>query len=686
MIPELIEFGKWLDSNGFDDFGKLIKNDDRIINIKINITNDNFDFSNIEQKINDFLDNPDSQENYKNFIDNREKGISLFSNELFFETNQNIMIPSNAALACLTPFVLSLKRITKKKIENSKKQNVDRNGEFVNLFSELEPEYEILKEYYSKYSKENIIEGNNDLFNKTLNNIDELKDVLKKYYNLLLDKWELIEKLKESIANKDPDIFIYFELPEKYILLNDIIYFYCKYLKLREETTESLKSHKCQFCGSNEVTYPRFSAINLGKSYNWNYNRNLENSKINICKNCSAYLYLGIQKLIHVFENNFILIPKLKNEDYSKFELITEKINTYYNNIGEYKSKFRLLNQFLSEKDFNADFNFDFLIFEKTRMGEDVKTITKYVENYKAFLAQFENGINLYDNDKLIYLFDEKKIFKDDKNDITQIKNVFDIESLFKSFFNQIDDGKVSFPNFFYFYEIYSKSISDISGKWDSKTKSIFAKYMHSIFNYIYELNAESLTLDMLNEIALNYFIQLEKNVEEPVFKILKNLNYYFLIKNEFIGEKMLKKEDMNKLKEYFNEYDNAKDNEILKIIDSDEDIKYYLLGQFIRLIDNSKGYQNKNGVVFSNFVKNVNRNNIKNLFVTEILQKNDHYIGKMNIKGKFIFKMLENDIGNFLNKSNKFEDYLILIFTGYYTKNILSSNDDKNKDKENKK
>ena len=82
----------------------------------------------------------------------------------------------------------------------------------------------------------------------------------------------------------------------------------------------------------------------------------------------------------------------------------------------------------------------------------------------------------------------------------------------------------------------------------------------------------------------------------------------------------------------------------------------------------------NKKANVFSNFISNVNRNNIKKLFVNEVLQKNNFYISKMNAKGKSIFEIFELDCGNLFDESDNFdyEDYLLLIFTGYYTQNIL--------------
>jgi CRISPR-associated protein Csh1 len=47
-----------------------------------------------------------------------------------------------------------------------------------------------------------------------------------------------------------------------------------------------------------------------------------------------------------------------------------------------------------------------------------------------------------------------------------------------------------------------------------------------------------------------------------------------------------------------------------------------------------------------------------------------------MNKKGKFVFKLFEKDIDSLFNESDgfSFEDYILLIFTGYYTENVLSS------------
>jgi len=118
-------------------------------------------------------------------------------------------------------------------------------------------------------------------------------------------------------------------------------------------------------------------------------------------------------------------------------------------------------------------------------------------------------------------------------------------------------------------------------------------------------------------------------------------------------------------------------DKKVIKdLIKDDIALKYYLIGQFISYIDIFKSKNDKNKEVFSNFITNVNRNNIRKLFISEILQKNNFYIEKMNKKGKFLFEVFEIEISNLFNEGIDFdyEDYLLLIFTGYYTDNILLS------------
>ena len=280
--------------------------------------------------------------------------------------------------------------------------------------------------------------------------------------------------------------------------------------------------NRCQFCDNEEISFVKFSSVNIdNKNYNWNFTEGLPNTRLKICKKCSTHLYLAIQKLIHTFENNFILVPKLKTGNQNDFKKIATEINSYYKSVAEdnkRKSKFRLLSNFISDSGYDKYFNFDFLVFEKTRMGEDIDTIKKYVENYKAYLVKFKD-IYLYGDDALNYLFNEK--IKKREKERSKIENMLDVEFIFKRFFIDIEDDKLISPIFSHFYEIYIQTFRPdqkqkkkglFPKKYDTKTISIFAKYMHNLFNLIYELNEDALTKDMLNEIVLNCLIKLQKH------------------------------------------------------------------------------------------------------------------------------------------------------------------------------
>lgn len=318
----------------------------------------------------------------------------------------------------------------------------------------------------------------------------------------------------------------------------------------------------------------------------------------------------------------------------------------------------------------------------------NTRIIKKYIENYKAFLVQFEK-LHLYHNNRTHYLFNEE-VIKDKKN---YLNNTFAFENIFKEFFYEIDGKKGwKFPNLYNFYEIYTKDLTGSGGifnNFSSQTVAIFSQYAESIFEFIYNVNLDSLNKDMINEIVLNSLIKIQNNsFNEKNFKfdILKRLNYYFMLKKEFLGDNMLENGNVIQLKRIFGRKNDDENSIMLsnedefnieKLINKDIALKYYLLGQFIAYIDIMKKRNGKNNNVFSNFIDNVTRNNIKKIFVTEILQKNNFYINKFGKKGKFVFKILEMNTNNLFDESNDFdyEDYILLLFTGYYTQNILINN-----------
>ena len=685
MISDLIEFGKWLNENKQDDFGKNVKENDYILDINFNEKLNTFNFGKITQ--------------IKEY-DSRYSEDSIFHDEFFITTDQKFMIPSKSNLIGLTPFFIKIdhdfktrgkideKKVNKfyGKIERSKKANSSGKEfttaikiiygdikKYIDSIGITDDQQIALESFFSEYPFEYIEKTINDYY-------DFLFQSKFHVLNLINDFKETDNYDKKSRGN----FYLACYFGSSIDLINDVLYYYSKFIKKRKESFQEYGNGICAFCGNKGIVYPSIGSYSIGNpSYSFNYDKNektaVKNSRLRFCKKCATYSMFAEDKLKKILINNILIIPKKINGNYKDFLMVSNKeINS-----------FEKINEFM---DVNNGFSYDLAIY--TLEQGDGYDIKKYIENYKAYLAKFENII-LYQNNKLTYLLDEP--FTKGKNEKSKIKNIFDLEFIFKQFFIDIKDEKIDSPkNFYHFYQIYTKDLTGKTGifyGFDTKIVSIFSKHMHGVFSLIYELNEDALNKNMLNEIVFNSLIKLQKhnkiNKKNPkglfFYAILRRLNYYFMLKKELLGDTVLKEGSVGKLKEIGLKYnrdskpqkiDVEDSDSILKTIESDSALKYYIIGQFLGLIDNSKRNKNKKAEVFSNFVNNANRNNIRNLFVTEVLQKNNYYIEKMNKKGKFVFKLFEKDIDSLFNESNgfSFEDYLLLIFTGYYTENILSS------------
>ena len=685
MISDLIEFGKWLDEHNQDDFGKNVKDNDYVLSIQFDEKSEKFNFGKVSQ-IKDCT---------FNYFEN-----SIFKDQYYITTDQKLMIPSKSNLIGLTPFFIKIdhkfkvrgeldeNRIKKfyNKIDKSKTSN-ENDREFVAVIKIIYADKEKYLADIGIKDKErsHLI----SFFEKYM--LKEIKEILHGYYVWLYDnKHRIVELINNFKDNENYDkksrsnFYLVCCFNSELDILNDIFYYYSKFIKKRKEDFKEDKNGKCIFCGEKEVVYPSIGSYSLGNpSYSFNYDRDkktaIKNSKLRLCKKCTTYSMLGEDKLKKILLNNILIIPKRTNGDFKNFLKISNKeINS-----------FRKINEFLTK---NGGFNYDLAIY--TLEQGDRYVIKKYIENYKVYLVKFEN-IYPYKNGELHYLFNES--FKKSEKEKSKIENIFDMEFIFKNFFIDVNDNKILYPKLYHFYQIYTKDLTGKGGifyNFNTKTVSIFAKYMHNIFNILYELNEDALNKDILNEIVLNCLIKLQKynKIDEKhsrgifYFDIIKRLNYYYMIKRELLGDKMLEKKDVKTLKEIFAKYnEDNKDtvksiseedsNTIRELIENDPSIKYYLLGKFTKLIEGFKSGGGKKVEVFNNYVTNTNRNNIRNLFVTEVLKKNNYYIEKMGKKGKFIFNVIEENLGELFNeKGLSFEDYILLLFTGYYTENILAS------------
>ena len=674
MIKDLQKFGKWLYDNNQLSFGKNVDENDYIF--EVSYKDNKFKLESIKKN---------GGENFNYYKE------SCFNDDFYHSTDQKLIIPSKSNLLGFSPFFIKLdhkftkknkkdqKTIEKfyKKIERSLNAN-SNNKEFsriVNLyFDNFEDQY-LNQIPFTENQKNNFI----DFYDKMSK--EDVINLIIKYYSFILENYneivDKINKFKESdeYSNKKSNFYLACIFGDLKDLCNDFFYYYSTFLQKTSQKINDYEIGICSICGKQNITYPPLPYYNIDSISSFNYSANMENSKLRICKNCSSFIKYSEDKLSRIINvPSILIIPKNKTSlDYETFLKIANKdINS-----------FEKINTFLNECN---DYNFDLLIIDDDK-SKGIRRIKKYIENYKAFLVQFED-LYLYDNNKMNYLFNEFLI--QEKMSKTCINNTFDLENIFKEFFWELDNVGMKFPNLNHFYDIYTKDLTGTQGifnNFSSKTVSIFSKYCENIFSLIYEINLDTLNKTMINEIVLNsveIFQKASFGGKNYKLNILKRLNNYFMLKKEFLSDNMLKNENVIKIKQVFSKHDSKEhvllendDKQVIKeLIKEDIGLKYYLIGQFISYIDILKSKQGKNKEVFSNFITNVNRNNIRKLFVSEILQKNNFYIEKMTKKGKFLFEVFEMNATELFNEENNFdyEDYLLLIFTGYYTDNILLS------------
>lgn len=678
MISSMIKFGKWLSENNQDDFGKITKDADYILPVTYN--GNKFYLRKVSKK-EDF--------NFDNYFE-----VSQFNIDFLISTDQRFMIPSKSNLLGLSPFFIKLDHDFLKKgeldpeklekFQNKIKRSINANSnhkEFTGVLSTIFSDWNYFLESCPLDTSQKK-EFTNFFENYTFEDISEL---IISYYNFILDNFDLIyssiinlKKSEEYDKKLKSNFYLACYFNDNRDLINDLFIFYSKIFKKRDEKINDFDEGICAFCGNKTITYSSLGSFVLDNSYGFNYNSNMSNSRLRLCKSCNSYLRVAENKLKQVLPMPMMIVPKSKSG--LVFESFLKITNLKF-------GSFSKINTFFKES--SEDVSYD--LFFYTEGKGNTYVINKYIENYQSYKINFNNNIKLYDDNSFNYLFNDYY----NKKDKIYINNLFDLENIFKSFFIKFSEESIVYPSLYNFYNIYTKDLTGKTGifnGFDSATVSIFAKYMHNIFSLIYELNIDSLTINMLNEMVTNVLIKVQRNSLDGTYRlfILRTLNHYYMIKKEFLGDEMLNKDNVLKLKEIFSKYNkDNKDNiskedvnKIFEFIEEDVSLKYYLLGQFVALLDNSKRANSKNGEIFSNFILNCNKNNIRKLFSTEVLQKNNFYLENMGKKGKFIFKILEQNLSVIFDEDDLvFEDYLLLLFTGYYTENILSSSYGVNKE-----
>lgn len=708
MISDLVDYGKWLTMNNQDGIGYMVNDDDYVLKISYDDENDNFTIEGIFKK--------------------RDANLDFYEKSVFNKilptprgsSDQSITIANNTGLMGFSPFLLNLDSdFIGRKI---KPENYDNETNFYEVGSERY----LLKKSGQKFNLEKTLgkfktsldsnKNNNQFNDKIVTKLFEdyeqlfLEKIPSEYQNVFVEDFfnkitseeyvNLINKFYEFLNNNKSiilDMVIKFKLDNEvrnsrfFIvgifgdfkdLINDLIFYYCKFVKTRNKSIENYDEGICSMpdCNNLSITYPTIPFYAADKKFYFNYSNDIKNSSLRLCDLCNRYMIFAFNNLKSNFKGNILIIPKTYDANYSEFLEIIQGDN----NFGK-------INELL---DLNSKkFTYDFLVYS---VSNALLKIEKYIDNYQAFLTKFDD-IFLYDNGKLNYFYNE--IFVNDEdtlnddNTLNKISNLFNFQTIFKELFYEVSGEQFKFPTLFDFYQIYYMDLTGDQGifkGFSSKTINIFTKYKDDIFSFIYEVNFDAINKKMINEIVLNSLVNFQRNSikKSHRFNIVKRLNYLFMFKREFLGDNMLSNENVLELRKIFghprkivvdgNEklevvFGDVEEKQVFELISDDKAIKYYLMGQLISYIDIFKHKSGKKSEVFTHFITNVNRNNVKKLWVTEILQKNVFYINQMGKKGKFLFSIFESDLDSlFDDEGLNYEDYILLLFTGYYTTNIL--------------
>lgn len=422
MISNLIEFGKWLNKNKQDDFGRNVEENDYILDINFDKELNSFNLGKITQM--------------KEYNSHYSKN-SIFHDVFFITTDQKFMIPSKSNLLGLTPFFIKIdhdfktkgetdkKKVNKfyGKIERSKKSNESKK-EFNAVIKKIYDDIEIymsrigitynqrilLESFFMEYPFEYIEKIVNDYYSFLFQNKNNILDIINEFKGT--DNYD-----KKSGGN----FYLSCYSNSNIDLINDVLYYYSKFIKKRKESFQEYENGICAFCGNKGIVYPSIGSYSIGNpSYSFNYDKNektaVKNSKLRFCKICATYSMFAEDKLKKIQANNVLIIPKRINGNYKDFMMISNKEINSFDKINEFVGK-------------TSGFNYDLAIY--TLEQGDRYDIKRYIENYNAYRAKFKN-INLYKNNKLSYLLDQP--FKKGKNEKSEIKDIFDLEFIFKQF------------------------------------------------------------------------------------------------------------------------------------------------------------------------------------------------------------------------------------------------------------
>ncbi len=620
MLKSLYKFGKYIDETegiekAFEKDFKTPKEGDKILKISV-----------------------DKKEKIHSKILEAEKDVDIEKKSLYYVGGGGDNVTGNQGIMVISPFFFQLKYLSKNKISKSKGYYNKK------IYKKEIEDLDIIKHYFSFLEK----------------NSDSIKG--KKEEGTADSTWIYVSDFKgESTLN----------LHQNYVNLYPLI-------KRNEEIDDIVDV--CDICNNRDtIRYPKIPFYSLDKGcYNHNMNRNeLKNARIKICRNCEAYITAGWKFLLNIFNRNYLMIPILKKPEDKKrvFETFIEAIR------GQNLSNFEKINATLNKDIINKNLELYFIVYSKDNRG-GFGNLESRIRNYKLYSLKFDPKKNenlrlLQNDDKTLRYIN----YSDPNyNSSRKIENFFDIEKILKSFFI-MENGNI--PTF-YFYELYFKNPPK---RMNNQFKHRLYKYRNDLVSFIYNCDPSAINEKILRDIVLNFLLYEIKNkrdlFDDPKYEdlnlrneIMERINYY-----RFLNEKIINRDDcvmlknqIQKLDDFFKNFEDDDKEKIKEIVldEKNKQLLYYLIGNFIQKIDNTRGREEKNKV-FENFISNINERNIKNRFQKDILQRQNYYIKERSRKVKFILDLIKYHLDD-LFKDLPYEEIMISLITGYYSEDILKS------------
>lgn len=480
--------------------------------------------------------------------------------------------------------------------------------------------------------------------------------------NLLEDFFEDIKEREEEIANTESD-WLFIKKVQGKGTLERHCFFIKEYLLAPQNKNINWVNGYCSFCGSEgemrDIRLPFFS-LDIS-NYNFGMASNdIDKGPLKLCSDCELDITGGWNYISSVFGGYYVLIPEPCKSN-------RQVLNLFFRLANENASNFEKLNNVMREKELHKDLEFKFLV---TSTQQSKVNILKMVPHYKMFAVEFQDEL-LVDGNYLQYF-----PAGDVKISVSKLENFFELEKILKSFF--VNDNNYPLFDNFHFYQLYNR---DLPKNMDNLFKHLLYTHRDEMFSFIYECNLDGLKKSTLLQIVANFLqYEMRKCDTDERFgggivrnKIIEGLNYYYFLCSKIYGESNMKKE-FEELKKNFEKFDQAENRERIKQIagEKNPEMLYYLIGQFIRKIDDFRYIENKNKI-FNGFVESLNKKNVTKRFAEDIIQGQNYYIERLNPKVKFIFDVLAENTNN-LFKDTIFPEVLISMTSGYYSENILKS------------